>query len=55
MCVNKNGLCQVKGCVYRVNCDECNGFYTGEQPYYFRYAQHLVELSHPQKQRSRSE
>ena len=29
ICINKNGLCQVKGCVYRINCVECNDFYIG--------------------------
>ena len=30
ICVNKNGLCQVKGYVYRINCVEYNDFYIGE-------------------------
>ena len=47
--LNKNGLCQVKGCVYRINCDECNGFNMGEtiQHLYLRYVQHLGDMRHP--------
>ena len=57
ICINKNGLCQVKGCVYRINCVECNGFYIGEtmQPLHLRYAQHLGDMRHPQRQRPWSE
>ena len=57
VCVNKNGLCKVKGCVYGINCDERNGFYIGEtmQPLYLRYAQLLGDMRHPQRQRPWSE
>ena len=57
ICVNKNGLCQVKGCVYRINCDECNGFYISEtmQPLYFHFTQHLGDMRHLQIQRPWSE
>ena len=59
ICVDKDRLCQVKGCVYRICCDECrpNGFHISEtmQPLYLRYAQHLGDMRHPQKQRPWSE
>ena len=57
ICVNKNGLCQVKGCVYRINCVECNDFYNGEttQPLYLRYVQHLGDMCHLQRQHPWSE
>ena len=53
ICVQKTGLFQVIGCVYRINCEECNGFYIGEtmQNLYLRYAYHLGDMCHPQKQR----
>ena len=41
-----DGICQIKGCVYRIDCIECGQFYIGEtmQHLYMRYNQHKGDI-----------
>ena len=42
------GICQIKGCVYRIDCIECGQFYTDEtmQPLHMRFYQHKGDIRH---------
>ena len=61
ICDKKNskmdGICQIKGCAYRIDCTECGQFYIGEtmQPLYMRYNQHKGDIRHPDRQKPWSE
>jgi hypothetical protein len=54
---NKDGTCQIKGCIYKIVCNACGLFYIGEtmQPLYMRYGQHLGDIRHPERQKPWSE
>ena len=42
------GICQIKGCVYRIDCIECGQFYIGKtmQSLYMRFNQHKGDIRH---------
>ena len=44
-----NGICQIKGCVYQIDCIECGQLYIGKtmQPLYIRFNQHKGDICHP--------